>query len=152
MCPIGACEEQIPHGLYNASVRGRYSSYYLINLNRYRFSFCEACLRKMFMLCKIKPKIEDANIVNGDAVEIPYEEDQRRVEYRIWEDDGGAHRAYLNKKCNAIKDCPNNALYTVLLSEEFTEHCCCEEHRDDWKNTINAELVKFIPNVLKPFL
>ncbi len=157
MCPDyeneqGTWYSQEPHGLYEASVTGGYESYHLFDMNKYTFSFCELCLRKLFVLCKIKPKVEDVNLGTGETTEIDWEDDQIPYEYRIWEGNGGAHQAYLNKMCNAVKECPNRALYTVKLSDEFTEHCCCEEHQSRWDNTINAELVKFISNVFKPFL
>ena len=73
------------------------------------------------------------------------------IEYRVWKDTGGHHQAYLERRCNAIKECPSQALYTVLHNNDFTEECACEEHKDKHLYS-NSKLTKFIPNVLKPFL
>jgi hypothetical protein len=80
-----------------------------------------------------------------------YAKDLEMYEYRIWKDTGGHHQAYLNRKCNFVKDCPNRAEYTQLISGDFTEGCACEEHKTLW-DYANSKLVKFISNVLKPFL
>lgn len=146
MCPIGTMNEQYPHGLFEASVAGGYDSYHLLDMTRYTFSFCEKCLRQLFMQCKIKPLLESAG---RDKM---WEDDQKSYEYHLWTDGGGAHQAYLDGKCNAVKDCLNAASFTVFLSDHFTEDACCEEHKARWTNCMNAELKKFIPNVLKPFL
>lgn len=158
MCPIGTMNEQTPYGLVDAAVTGGFESYHLLDMSCYEFSFCEKCLRQMFMQCKIKPYIHDAwdHPINGTtpvyATEYSWEEDQGVYLYRVWQTDGGFHQAYVNGLCNVEKDCPNKAIYTVLLSDEFTENCACEAHKERWSRTINAELVKFIPNKLKPFL
>jgi hypothetical protein len=143
MCPIGSMNGQIPHGLYNAKVSGGYDSYHLLDMNTYVFSFCEECLRKLFMQCKIPP------LVNNNPEEFAH--DQTQYEYREWQRTGGYHQAYLDRKCNFVKDCPNRAEYTQLISDSFTENCCCEEHKQLWGYG-NSRLTKFIPNVLKPFL
>ena len=130
-------------------------------MNQYTFSFCEPCLRKLFIQCKIKPRINNMNfplVLNGkspmiECDEFPWELDQEAWEYRMWEDSGGFHQAFLNKKCNQKKDCPNKAVYTVLFSENlFSEEACCEEHKIKRKNTVNARFVPFISDTLKPFL
>lgn len=151
MCPIGTANEQYPHGLNNASVTGGYDSYHLFDMTKYTFSFCEKCLRKMFMECKIKPTIKHINFDGDVTREELWKEDQEAYEYRVWKDDGGFHQAYVNSKCNAIINCPNDAVYTHLLSNNFTEQCACEEHKEYWTYS-NTKLVKFIPNILKPFL
>lgn len=151
MCPIGTINEQHPHGLYNESVIGGYDSYHLFDLTKYVFSFCEHCLRNLFVQCKIKPGVFDVDMDGETTIEEAWEQDQRAYEYRLWKDAGGHHQAYLDRKCNYRKDCPNEAIYTQLVSDRFTEDCCCEEHKDLW-NYSNSKLTKFIPNVLKPFL
>lgn len=155
VCPIGTMNEQYPHGLFNAKVTGGYDSYHLLDMNQYKFSFCEKCLRQMFMQCKIKPEVHDMNIgsdliaIEGD--EQSWEQDQEYYEYRLWKDNGGYHQAYLDGKCNSKKDCPNRAVYTLLHNDtEFTEDALCEEHKGN--KYFNSTLTKFIPNVLKPFL
>ncbi len=153
MCPLGTYSEQVPHGLYDAKVMGGYESYHLFDTTTYIFSFCEKCLRNLFVQCKIKPIIYDTDIVNGTySREEIWEEDQAAYEYRLWYDTGGHHQAYINGKCNCVKDCPNDAIYTVLLSKDFSEDAVCEEHAPKYNKTINATLVKFIPNILKAFL
>lgn len=156
----GTWKSDRPCGLIDAQVIGGYESYHLMDMSQYTFSLCEPCLRKLFVECKVKPKIHDvlfphvmdenSNFIQGN--EESWENDQGSYEYRVWEDAGGKHQAYLDRKCNRVKDCPNQALYTVYLSEHFTEDCVCELHKDKWDHTVNARLVKFIPNVLKPFL
>jgi hypothetical protein len=160
MCGEGMCHEiktlsstwstRDPHGLYNAQVVGGYESYHLLDMNRYTFSFCEKCLRQLFMQCKIKPDVDEMNFDDG-AAEASWENDQKSYEYRVWKDEGKHHQAYLNRKCNAIKDCPNDAVYTLLHDHtQFTEDSLCEEHKN--RKYSNATLVKFISNTLKPFL
>jgi hypothetical protein len=147
MCPFGTMNEQVPHGLHDAKVQGGYDSYHLMDMTMYTFSFCELCLRKLFNQCKIPPKLKD-----GSQYDEPtYALDQESYEYRLWCDNGGHHQAYLNKKCNIKKDCPNIAIYTLLHDHnEFTEEALCEEHKD--RKYSNSTLTKFIPNILKPFL
>lgn len=146
MCPLGTHNEQIPHGLYNAEVRGGYESYHLFDLNTYIFSFCEKCLRELFNKCKVLPEV-----LNDYDSEWDFKEDQKYYEYKIWKDNGGHHQAYLDRKCNAVKDCQNKAAYTRLHNGEFTEESSCEEHKNLWAYG-NATFTKFIPDVLKPFL
>lgn len=150
MCPIGAMNEQIPHGLYEAKITGGYDSYHLFDMTRYTFSFCEKCLRQLFMQCKIKPLIDDVDFDGITHQEYSWEEDQDMYEYKLWNDSGGAHQAYLNKKCNMEKDCPNDAIYTKLINDHFSEACCCEKHKT--KNGGSVKYVKFISAILKPFL
>jgi hypothetical protein len=152
MCPLGTHNEQYPHGLHEAVVVGGYDSYHLFDMNRYTFSFCEKCLRELFNQCKIKPMVHEMNSYGSDRIDIAWDHDQKEYEYRLWVDGGGYHQAYLDRKCNFVKDCPNTAVYTQLLSDEFTEGCCCEEHKDLFSFAVNGKLTKFIPNVLKAFL
>jgi ribosomal protein S27E len=152
MCPpIGTMNEQIPHGLYKAKVLGGYDSYHLLDMNTYTFSFCEECLRKLFVQCKIKPDVRDTSF-DGELIGPDcWERDQEYYEYRVWESAGGKHQAYLNGKCNTKKECPNKAMYTRFNSDdEFTEDCACEEHKPLMYQ--GNKIVPFIPNVLKPFL
>lgn len=151
MCPLGTMNEQYPHGLYKAEVTGGYDSYHLFDLTRYTFSFCEKCLRQLFNQCKIKPELYNVNIDNDIIEEDQWERDQTMYEYIVWKDAGGHHQAYLNRKCNFVKDCPNQATYTQLISGEFTENCCCEEHKELFGYS-NSSLTKFISNILKPYL
>lgn len=114
----------------------------------------------MFMQCKIKPFVHDAweHPVYGvtplvhTGPQWTFEQDQESYEYRVWCDTGGHHQAYLDGKCNTVQNCMNKAIYTVRLSDEFTEDCCCEAHATSWKHALNADLIKFISNTLKPFL
>lgn len=162
MCPIGTMNEQEPHGLSNVDVIGGYDSYHLADMRSYTFSFCEKCLRDLFVKCKIKPIIHELSF--GSASEfyfkkeniVSFEEDQEQYEYRTWCDTGGHHQAYLNKFCNTKKDCKNKALYTAIYRDnDFSEDSCCEEHKERYvggQNYKYYKLVKFIPNVLKSFL
>lgn len=147
MRPLGTHNEQYVHGLEKAIVDGGYDSYHLFDCTEYTFSFCEKCLRELFTKCKIPPIVTDRL---GDR-DMTYAKDLEMYEYRIWKDTGGHHQAYLDRKCNFVKDCPNRAEYTQLISGDFTEDCSCEEHKNLWCYG-NSKLVKFIPNVLKPFL
>lgn len=148
MCPLGTMNEQSPHGLHKAEVEGGFDSYHLFDMTSYTFSFCEKCLRKLFNQCKIKPSIVD----HIDHSHENWEKDQEAYEYRVWRDDGGHHQAYLNRKCNAAKNCPEDAVYTQLIEDEFTEDCYCENHKESVSNYSMIKFTKFIPNVLKPFL
>ena len=148
-----------PFGLYNKKVSGSYESYHLFDMTSYTFSFCEECLRKLFIQCKIPPKVTeygmgtniDGSLVLVDGEGSSWEEDLHSYEYRLWCDNGGHHQAYLNGQCNSIKDCANKAAYTLLHNDtKFTENAFCEEHKD--RKYFNSTLTKFIPNVLKPFL
>jgi len=139
-------DEQYPHGLYKTTVTGGYESYHLFDDTDYTFSFCEKCLRQLFNQCKIKPIVESIA-----ARDLTYEEDREAYEYRFWKDNGGHHQAYLDRKCNAAKDCPHKAVYTVRYDGDFTEDAVCGMHKDHYKS-YNRTLVQFIPHVLKPFL
>lgn len=150
LCPnVENANSQIPHGLYNAKVAGGYDSDYLIDLHVYEFNLCEKCLRTIFEKSVIKPKVKD---YFNENVVISFEEDQEIYEYSYWERSGGSHNAYLNGKCNSAKDCPNKAIYSVFLSDEFTEHSACEKHKNRWDNTVNAILHKFIKKEMRPLL
>ena len=155
MCPEpGSMNEQVPFGLYNAKVDGGYESYHLFDMTRYTFSFCEKCLRELFIKCKIKPIVSDLGI-NGNLnsyiiTDTEWERDQEAYEYREWIHNGGLHQAYMNKKCNQKKDCPNDAIYTIWLNDHFTEECSCEEHKR--KETRCVKYVKFIAPNLRAFL
>ncbi len=156
MCPheetlSGKWSSEYPHGLVDASVQGGYESYHLFDMSTYTFSLCEKCLRVLFNQFKIPPSIHD-KMDETETEQEAWEADQRAYEYRVWKDAGHHHEAYLNRKCNAVKDCPNRAEYTIRVSGDFTEDCACEEHKDARNNCMNCTKVKFIPNVLKPFL
>ena len=143
---LGTINEQYPTGLENAKVTGGYNSYHLLDDSSYRFNFCEKCLRELFIKCKIKPQVNV--LVDGETDN--WDKDQEYYEFKVWKDTGGHHQAYLDRKCNVVKECPNRAEYTRLLGGEFTENCSCEEHKSiDWLGNTNT---KFIPNVLKAFL
>lgn len=157
MCGGNMCHEnaQYPQGLFNISVSGGFGSYYLFDCTSYIFSLCEKCLRKSFNEFIIKPKVFESgcwydyeNDIHKN--DIPWEEDQKMYEDRLWVDSGGPHKAYLNNKCNVIRDCSNDALYTIFINDKFTEKCCCAEHED--LRPFSSKLVKFIPNKLKAFL
>ncbi len=154
--PSGKWSSDVPHGLFESSVTGGYESYHLMDMTKYTFSFCEKCLRELFIKCKIPPKLNDlgfsANFEYVDGEERDWKDELESYEYRIWKDAGGHHEAYMNKKCNAKKDCPSRAVYTKLYNDhDFTEDCCCEKHKP-LRQYANSKLVKFIPNVLKTFL
>lgn len=156
--PSGRWRCEDPHGLFEATVIGGYESYHLMDMTKYTFSFCEKCLRELFLQCKIPPKLNEMGIGYGsngldiiDRDDRAWKDEVSSYEYRIWKDAGGHHEAYMNRKCNAVKNCPNEAIYTLLHNDtKFTEDALCEEHKD-FKYS-NSALTKFIPNVLKPFL
>lgn len=137
-------------GLKDIKVSGGYYSYYLLDNNLYKFNLCEKCLRELFMQFKIKPLVNEIDW-EGIIPENIWEEDQAIYEYRVWVDSGEAQKAYKNGKCNYVKECINDAIYTQFLGNSFTEKCCCEEHKNLF-NYANSTLVKFIPDSLKPFL
>lgn len=139
----GKWKSDVPCGLYRAKVTGGYQSYHLFDITTYNFSFCELCLRKLFIQCKIKPEITSDYHQNNT-----WEDDQNDYEYRLWKDNGGYHQAYLDRKCNAVKSCPNDAVYTVLHNRtDVTEQALCEEHKDHVD--LNSSAAPFIPNNLK---
>ncbi len=151
MCPLGTMNEQIPHGLYRAKVIGGYDSYHLSDCYKYTFNICEKCLRELFIKCKIKPDIRDVGITGDADIICDWEKDQEGYEYRVWKDTGGFHQAYMDGKCNSIKDCPNKAVYTILLNDEFTEDSTCEDHKG-MRLYANSKLTTFIPNKIRVFL
>jgi hypothetical protein len=148
--PLGTHNEQYSHGLEDEVIIGGYDSYHLFDMTSYTFTFCEKCLRNLFNQCKIPPAV-DSNNFDGGSEPYDYAKDREEYEYRLWKDNGGHHQAYLDRKCNFVKDCSNKAEYTQIISNDFTEGCCCEEHKELWGYG-NSKLTKFIPNVLKPFL
>lgn len=151
MCPLGTMNEQIPHGLYNAQVQGGYDSYHLADCSEYEFSFCEKCLRDLFTKCKIPPIMH--NYLSTMKPELNYLEELINYEHKIWKDSGGHHQAYLNGKCNSVKDCPNDAIYTMMYDvDTFSEDSLCEEHSVIRLRSRNSKLTKFISNELKIFL
>lgn len=140
---------ETPYGLFDAKVYAGYNSFHLFDLNKYTFSFCEACLRGLFIKCKIKPDIRDVGFDGENDMKIEWDKDQTDYEYRMWVDSGGKHDAYVNGLCNSIKDCPNKALYSNLnYHDEFSEDCSCEEHKDE----MYGKVVPFICDMLKAFL
>jgi hypothetical protein len=149
MRPLGTHNEQYSHGLEKAEVTGGYDSYHLFDCTTYRFSICEKCLREVFNQFKIKPTVIDQT--SSDNKEDPWELDQRAYEYRVWKDEGGHHKAYMEKRCNSVKDCFNRAVYTLLHNGDFTEDSACEEHKTA-RCYSNTRLTKFISHILKPFL
>lgn len=151
MCHPEGYNDQIPFGLHKAKVIGGYDSTHLLDMNAYIFSFCEECLRKLFVSCKVKPDVYVADF-NGDcAEEYGWDKDQESYEYSLWLNVGGPHQAYMNGLCNRAKECPNKAKYTRFLYDEFTEDACCEEHKPirEYRHT---KWVRFIPHTLKVFL
>lgn len=153
MCPLGTMNEQSPNGLHNAIVVGGYDSYHLLDCHSYKFSLCEKCLRDMFSKAKIKPSISEVWLSPVETErKVKWEDDQNWYEYKVWRDGGGHHQNYLDQKCNCIQNCPNKAEYTVWYSDEFSEDCVCEEHKDYHHLVVNATLTKFVKNHLKPFL
>jgi hypothetical protein len=150
--PLGTHNEQNQHGLENVYVYGGYDSYHLHDMIGYNFSICEKCLRELFNQFVIPPNVSDGT---DDLNTIPswtWEADSVLYDYKIWKDGGGHHQAYLDKKCNQVKNCINNAVYSILIDSEFTEDTSCEEHKEKGNFALNQKFVKFISNNLKPFL
>lgn len=141
---------QTPDGLLNAKVTGNYSTNHLTDEVLYIFSLCERCLRQLFNLCVIPPKIYDSR---SPSVELNYDADKKHYEYDQWVKNGGFSKAYRDGKCNSVKDCKEKAKYTILYGNEtFTENCCCETHLSDYNVTTWYVIVDFIPNNLRAFL
>lgn len=154
MCPLGTMNEQFPHGLYKASVTGGFDSYHLFDSTTYTFNFCEKCLRNLFVQCAVKPILHDTDLDGTLTKEEDWARDQESYEYRIWKDDGGHHQAYLNRKCNEKKDCPNDAEYTVLIyNQNYSEDCACSEHVTTYKKYPGQyRIVPYISEILKIFV
>lgn len=159
LCPLDTINHNVPHGLVDAKVTGGYNSYHLFDCTSYIFSICEKCLRGLFIEFKIKPTINDVDFWEESEERSGWDIDQTAYEFRIWKDTGGYRQAYLNRRCNEKKDCPNEAVYTVLYHDkEYSDKCCCQEHASeyDWTNTgpnPNAyKLVPFISDTLKAFV
>lgn len=150
MRPLGTHNEQYPHGLEGAAIQGGYDSYHLLDCTTYKFSICEKCLRELFNQFKIKPTIIDS-LGTIDEKEDPWVLDQTAYEYRVWKDEGGHHKAYMEKRCNSVKDCPTRAVYTLLHSGDFSEDSACEEHKLT-RCYSNTRLTKFISPALRAFL
>jgi hypothetical protein len=141
---------QFPNGLSRAKVVGDYSSTHLTDDVIYRFSICEFCLRLMFNNFVIPPALSDNR---ADAIEFDYKLDKTNYEYEQWRQSGGFSQAYKNRKCNAVKDCINSAIYTILHgSDTFDEKCACEEHVSEYRNYKWYKIVPFIPDTLKAFV
>jgi hypothetical protein len=133
------CHPQLSLGI-TATASGNYGSSHLLDMTDYYFSLCEKCLRELFVKCKIKPTISCL------GKEESFESDQTRYEYMIWKANGEHGNAYLNGKCNAVKNCENDAIYSeISFCGELTDNCFCEEHKEDFFIT----LVPFVPNKLK---
>lgn len=150
--PAGSIHDQSPAGLIDAKVSGDYDSEYLSDLQNYKFSLCEKCLRQLFIQFKIKPEINEYSLNNGPEIPVTWEDDQYYYEARIWRRNDGPHQHYINRLCNIEYGCTNAAIYTVLASGEFTENCACEEHKEQALYAIGNSLTSFIGNHLKPFL
>jgi hypothetical protein len=137
-------------GLAHAKVTGGYFSDHLLDLNMYDFSICEKCLREMFLKFKIKPDIYDVSVFGEIRGTIPFESDQYCYEDNMWRKSGKDHDAYMNGICNRNKDCQNKAIYSMFNYNEFTEDCCCEDHKPT--NNSCYTLKRFIPHKLKILL
>lgn len=159
LCPLDTINHSVPHGLVDAKVTGGYNSYHLLDCTSYIFSICEKCLRELFIEFKIKPTINDVDVW-GEREELSaWDVDQTAYEFRVWKDTGGHHQAYVNRLCNEKKNCPNEAIYTVLYhGREYGENCCCQQHAAeyDWissgPNPNDYKLVPFISDTLKAFI
>jgi hypothetical protein len=160
LCPLDTISHSDPHGLVNARVTGGYNSYHLMDCTSYVFSICEKCLRQLFINFKIEPTVNEVDFwSDNDDGRSSWDKDQESYEFRVWKDNGGYHQAYLNRKCNEVKDCLGEAIYTVLYhDQEYSEKCCCQKHASlyDWTklapNPNNYRLVPFIPDTLKAFI
>lgn len=127
--PLGTFVEQSVHGLENLEVIGGYFSTHLFDLRSYSFSLCEKCLRNIFNQCKVPPLVQEVSLSGFPSINFPstntymydekieYSQDKESHDYRMWCDQGGHHLAYLNKKCNSVKNCCNAAMmpYTQYI-------------------------------------
>lgn len=154
MCISENCHDytsQIPHGLIDASVSGGYDSFHLLDGTNYSFSFCELCLRKLFIQCKIKPVISTYFPSSHSS---SWEEDSYLYEYRVWQKNNGPHIAYENGLCNIYLNCKNKAKYSQYYYSEFSEVCACEDHKSKLEVYSGSDYTigPFIKSSLKPFL
>ena len=153
MCISEKCSDfnsQIPHGLVDASVSGGYDSFHLLDGTNYDFSFCELCLRKLFIQCKVKPKVSSYFPGHSSS----WEEDSYQYEYRMWVKNDGPHIAYENGLCNIYLNCKNKAKYSQFYESKFSEVSSCEEHKYKLDAYMGSSytIVPFIKKSLKPFL
>jgi len=141
----GTPNAQIAHGMHDVQLTGGYSSEGLLDLNRYTFSLCERCIRlKIFHHCIIPPRVEGlARGMLGWKVE-SFADDDRLWRYMEWKRNGGHGTAHLHGRCNAEIDCERAAVYSVVISDNVTEDCLCEEHKHRFDNCVNAALVSFV--------
>lgn len=151
MCPAKPdMNWQLPNGLYNASVAGDYSSTHLHDCTVYEFSLCEFCLRIMFNCFQIPPTVYDED---KSISYMTYENDKELYDYQQWARGPSYKEAYLNKKCNAKKECSEIAAYTILNNtESYSIDCCCEQHKGRYDRSFSYKLVPFIPDTLKSFV
>lgn len=154
MCITENCSDhtsQIPHGLIDASVSGGYDSFYLLDGINYTFSFCELCLRKLFIQCKVKPLITSYFPHDSPS---SWEDDSYQYEYRMWAKNNGPHIAYENGMCNIYLNCKNKAKYTQYYDSKFSEVCACEDHKSKLEGYVGPDYTMgpFIKSSLKPFL
>lgn len=153
LCPTkGNINYQSPDGLVDAKVVGGPESTHLSDMVAYHFSLCELCLRHLFNECLIPPEVQEYNSSNFDDI-ISYQTDRDQYEYSEWKKTDKFIENYKNKICNCAKDCKNEAKFTILNgSQTFSEDCCCEPHKENYKNHNWVKLVPFISNTLKSFI
>lgn len=137
-----------PIGLHNSQVSGEYFSEHLLDLHTYIFSLCEKCIRDLFSKCVIPPTV----INYSDGIMCDYFTDQKIYEQELWKKSEAYNQAYLDKKCNAVQNCPNEAVYTILISDEeqWSNNCSCEKHKHPPDR--NTKYVRYIPPNLKILL
>lgn len=114
---------------------GGYHSTHLMDLIKYTINLCEACARNLLDNCSINPSMSyDSNSFNSSVL-VPrsYSEDQTLMRLQAWNSSKEYNDAYLNKKCNFKINCPNEALYSIILPAfdeyevEPTNSCFCQE-------------------------
>lgn len=127
LCPAGTMNEDIPHGLVEATVSGGYDSYHLFDTTNYEFSVCEKCLREFFGTFAIPPAI--SFYMGGGGDDYTYAQDEDAYRHRVWRDAGGARAKLKEGLCNVVIECPNKAVWRQFCSENLTETAMCDEHK-----------------------
>lgn len=78
--------------------------------------------------------------------------DKKDQDYQLWKNSEAYNQAYLNKICNKIKNCPDEAIYTILWHDEnWSNNCCCKFHKERIVDN-NCKYVRYIPPHLKILL
>ncbi len=139
MCPSPSSPNRlVPYGLVEEKVTGGYDSFHLLDLNTYKFSLCEECLRQLFDSFTFYPDV----YYQGDKIE--YSEDRKQYEDRVWRKSGGHIAKMFTGKCNTVKDCDSLAVWRVSYGpRNLSADTCCEEHKQVYDSCVSAILTPY---------